>query len=89
MHRISTQLIQPSACRRALTTWPSWRQDGSLVDGSLVDAGADVNAVTMSGISAMHFALDGDMVRWLAAHGASVDVRAHGVDTPPMCSPLM
>ena len=44
---------------------------------TLVELGASVSAVNMEGLSAMHVAADGEMVRWLAAHGG--DVNSQGI----------
>jgi ankyrin repeat protein len=60
--------------------------EGALLEAVqiLVEAGSDVNALNDSGQTAMHFAAraSDEIVRYLAAHGASVEVKDKQGHTP-------
>ena len=49
---------------------------------AMADAKAGFSAIGRLGLGAMHFAVEGEMVRWLAAHGASV--QGDGVRESPL-----
>ena len=51
---------------------------------ALLDSGADVTVMNIDGDTAMHLAATGEVVRWLAARGVSV--QGDGVNTFPLMS---